>query len=295
VSDRPDDRLTDEEELARRVLLEAPPPRSGASFRDRLRDEFISGAIEVSGTREARGRARRKLTPIRGMVRRRRRASVWIAASLAAAAAVTIVIGTLNQGQKWMVTGVRGDGSVAVDGETVPLSDRAALNRLIVPGAEVKIPEGVEIDLVSGGVMALQLTRRTDLTIPPPPTRWINRRMEMHVRYGDIRMTTGPDFHGTRLNVFTPEASVEVVGTTLAVIVQTNGTCVCVLEGAARVGRMTPNGPTDIQPVRGGRLRFVWKENRPPSSDHMRDMERIRLAQFRDAQRPWLEGTPASD
>ena len=294
MNDRPDDRLSEEDERVRRALLDAPPPRADDAFRERLRDAFVSGAIEVSGTREARVRSRRRTVPIRGLAPRSR-APVWIAASLAAAAAITIVIGTLNQGQKWMVTGVRGEGAVAVDGETVPLSDRTALNRLIVPGAEVKIPDGVEIDLVSGGVMALQLTRRTDLTIPPPPTRWINRRTEIHVRYGDIRMTTGPDFHGTRLNVVTPEAAVEVVGTTLAVIVQTNGTCVCVLEGTARVGRMTPNGPTDIQPVSGGRLRFVWKENRPPSSDHMRDMERIKLAQFRDTQRPWLEGTPAPD
>ncbi len=292
MNERPDDRLTEEEDRARRVLLDAPPPRADAAFRERLRDAFVSGAIEVSGTREARGRARRKTSPIR--LAPRSRAPVWIAASLAAAAALTIVIGTLNQGQKWMVTGVRGEGMVAVDGETVSLSDRAALNRLIVPGAEVKIPDGVEVDLVSDGVLALQLSRRTDLTIPPPPTRWINRRSEIHVRYGDIRMTTGPKFHGTRLNVVTPEAAVEVIGTTLAVIVQTNGTCVCVLEGTAQVGRMAENGASDMQPVHGGHLRFVWKEDRPPSSDHMRDMERVKLAEFRDAQRPWLEGTPTA-
>ena len=293
MNERPDDRLSEEEDRARRALLDAPPPRADAAFRERLRESFVSGAIEVSGTREARDRARRKTSPIR--LPRRSRAPVWIAASLAAAAALTIVVGTLNQGQKWMVTGVRGEGMVAVDGETVPLSDRTALNRLIVPGAEVKLPEGVEIDLVSDGVMALQLSRRTDLTIPPPPTRWINRRSEIHVRYGDIRVTTGRRFHGTRLNVVTPEAAVEVVGTTLAVIVQTNGTCCCVLEGTAQVGRMAENGPTDMQPVTGGHLRFVWKENRPPSSDHMRDMERVKLAEFRDAQRPWLEGTPAAN
>ena len=292
MNERPEDRLSEEEAGARRALLDSPPPRADTAFRARLQDDFVSGAIEVSGTREARSRARRKTLPIRGLTPRSR-ARVWIAASVAAAAALTIVIGTLNQGQKWMVTGVRGDGIVLVDGESAPASDRTALNRLIVPGAEVKLPDGVEIDLVSNGAMALQLSRRTNLTIPPPPTRWINRHTEIHVRYGDIRMTTGPRFHGTRLNVVTPEAAVEVVGTTLAVIVQTNGTCVCVLEGTAQVGRVGTDGPTDMQPVHGGRLRFIWKEDRPPSSDHMRDMERIKLAELRDAQRPWLEGTPA--
>jgi len=294
VSERDDDRLSEEEARTRRAILEDAPPLADAAFRERLRDAFVSGAIEVSGTREARGRARRRVTPIRGLAPRNR-APVWIAAAVAAAAVLMIVVGTLNQGSKWMVTGVRGDGTVAVDGEQVALSDRTTLNRLLVPGAEVKIPEGVEIDLVTDGVMALALTRRTDLTIPPPPTRWINRRTEIHIRYGDIRMTTGPKFHGTHLGVFTPEAAVDVTGTTLAVIVQTNGTCVCVLEGTAQVGRMAENGPTDMQPVHGGRLRFVWKENRPPSSDHMRDVERIKLAEFRDAQRPWLIGTPAAN
>jgi len=79
------------------------------------------------------------------------------------------------------------------------------------------------------------------------------------------------------------------------VIVQTNGTCVCVLEGTAKVGRMVAGVPTDMQPVPGGRLRFVWKGNRPPSYDHMRDMERAKLAEFRDAQRPWLEGAPTHE
>jgi len=292
VNERPDDRLTEEAERARRVLLDAAPPRAGSAFRERLKDEFVTGAIEVSGTREARGRARRKTLPIYGL-RPRSRAPVWIAASVAAAAALTIVIGTLNQGTKWLVTGVRGEGMVAVDGEQVSLSDRTALNRLLVPGAEVKIPDGVEIDLVSDGAMALQLTRRTDLTLPPPPARWINRHTEVHVRYGDIRVTTGPKFHGTRLDVVTPDAAVNVTGTTLAVIVQTNGTCVCVLEGVARVGRMVDGLPTDVQPVPGGRLRFVWKGDKPPSTDHMRDMERAKLTEFRDAQRPWLQGAPA--
>jgi len=292
VNERPDDRLSEEAERARRALLDAPPPRADAAFRERLRDEFVTGAIEVSGTREARGRARRKTTPIRGL-KPRSRAPVWVAASVAMAAALTIVIGTLNQGQKWLVTGVRGEGIVAVDGEQVSLSDRTTLNRLLVPGAEVKIPDGVEIDLVSDGVMALQLTRRTDMTIPPPPSRWINRHTDMYVRYGDIRVTTGPKFPGTHLEVVTPDAAVDVTGTTLAVIVQTNGTCVCVLEGTAQVGRMVSGtGATDMQPVPGGRLRFVWKGDKPPSTDHMRDMERTKLTEFRDAQRPWLDGAP---
>ena len=292
MNERPDDRLSEEEERARRALLEASPPRADVAFRERIRDEFVTGAIEVSGTREARGRARRKTIPIRGL-QPRKRAPVWIAASVALAAALTIVVGTLNQGQKWLVTGVRGEGTVAVDGDYVALSDRTSLNRLLVPGAEVKIPDGVEIDLLSGGVMALQLTRRTNMTIPPPPARWINRRIEMHVRYGDIRVTTGPKFHGTHLEVVTPDAAVDVTGTTLAVIVQTNGTCVCVLEGTAKVGRVVAGvGPTDMQPVSEGRLRFVWKGDRAPSTDHMREMERIKLAEFRDAQRPWLEGAP---
>ena len=294
MNERPDEQPTEEEERIKRALLEASPPAAPPTFRERLKESFVSGAIEVSGTAEARGRARRKAAPVRGLSPRSR-APVWVAAAAAAAALLTIVIGTLNQGQKWMVTGVRGEGTVSVDGQPVSLSDRTTLNRLLVPGAEVKLPDGVEIDLVTGGTMALQLTRRAEMTLPPPPARWINRRTEIHVRYGDIRVTTGPKFQGSRLEVITPDADVDVTGTTLAVIVQTNGTCCCVLEGEARVGRMAAGVPTDMQPVTSGRLRFIWKGNRPPSFDHMRDMERIKLAEFRDAQRPWLEGAPTPE
>jgi ferric-dicitrate binding protein FerR (iron transport regulator) len=292
MKNREDERPADDDQRARHALHDAPPPRSDDDFRARVKKDFVSGAIEVTGTREARGRARRKSLrlPSYGP---RVRAGTWVAAGAAAAAAIVLVVGTLNQGPDWWVTGVRGEGMMTVDGQPVALTDRDAMRRLLVPGAEIALPKGAELDLCSDGTVALQLSTGASITLPPPPARWIGRDMELHARAGEIRFTTGPRFPGVDLWVHTPIAAIEVTGTTLAVIVQGNGTCVCVLEGTAKVGKLADGLPTDMQPVTGGNLRFIYKGDRPSAMDEMRPWERTRLADFRQSQRPWLQGAAA--
>lgn len=277
-----------DEERARRALADLPEPRADAAFRARLKEDFVSGAIEVRGTREARERARRPVVrfPSAG---RRGPAGIWAAVAVAAAASFVLLAGTLNQGHRWWVAGARGDGVVLVNGQPITIADRTALDRAIVPGAEIEIPAGAEIDLCSDGILGMQLTDGADLTVPPTPHRWFDRRSELHIRKGEVRFTTGSQFPGSHLQIHTPDAAVEIVGTTFAVIAQTNGTCVCVLEGVAKVGRLVNEKGADMEPIPGGHLRFVYRDARTPSAlDDMRPWERGLLAQFRESMKPWL-------
>lgn len=289
------ERLGLEAERARAALRSCPPLRADAAFRERLKQEFVSGAIEVTGGKERRPRANGhgRIAPFSER-RRRVPAVVWAAACLAAAAALVVVFGALNRGPTWWVTAARGDGSVRVDGQPVDLNDRDAMRRLMVPGAEIEVIGNAELDLCSNGVLAVQLAPGTSMTLPPPPARWFGRRTELHARSGELRLTTGPKFPGVQLAILSPTAAVEVKGTTFAVIIEEAGTCVCVYDGTALVGRQRGGEFTDMSAVPGGMRRYVYKDERASDLHDMRDEERVKLASFRESQRPWLEedGTP---
>lgn len=287
-------------ERARAALRAAPPLRADPSFRERLKQEFVSGAIEVTGTKVRRPRADGedrdvRLTPFPPRRRRGVPTLAWMGASLAAAAAIAVVFLSLNRGPMWWVTAARGEGSIRVDGQTIALGDRDAMRRLLVPGAEIEMSGNAELDLCSDGVVAIQLTPGTRMTLPPPPGRWIGRHTELYARSGELRVTTGRKFHGARLAVMSPTAAVEITGTTLAVIIEDAGTCVCVYEGTAMVGRQRGGEFSDMRVVPGGMRRYLYQDERADDLHPMRGDERIKLASFRESQRPWLEAAETAD
>jgi ferric-dicitrate binding protein FerR (iron transport regulator) len=93
----------------------------------------------------------------------------------------------------------------------------------------------------------MQLSPGTDMVLPNPPGRWFGKSARASVDRGHLRLTTGRHFDGSRLAITTPDATIHVTGTTLAVIAEEAGTCVCVLDGTAHVrprrGAMTPVPP----------------------------------------------------
>jgi len=102
-----------------------------------------------------------------------------------------------------------------------------------------------------------------------------------------VRAVTGPAFHGARLAVETPEARVEVTGTTLAIICEPTGTCVCVLDGRVRVGTRGGAGMADVS---AGRRRYVFSDGRPDESAAMRPNEHVALGEFRARAMPMMGG-----
>jgi len=257
---------TPAEARARDAVRALPPPAADAAFRARLKADFVAGSI-APPVRAA------TIVPLRSAFTWRR-AFVPLAA---AAAAVLVIAGVLNRGAPWHLMAVAGDGVAVVDGVPVPLGHADELARRLVPGARVRVPETATVELASMGTLAIQLTPGTDLTVPAVPGRWWARRVAAEIRSGEIRVTSGRRFKGARLAIETPAASVELSGTTLAVICDPEGTCVCVLEGHARVG---PRGGA-MMSVPGGMRRFVFLDARAPELATMREIEHVKLGEMR--------------
>jgi ferric-dicitrate binding protein FerR (iron transport regulator) len=264
-----------EEREAQRALRGLSRPAADPEFQARLRRSFADGAIQPAllGGSESVGSSRARV--LRGPWFADRRAQV----SLAIAAAVVVVtILVLNRPARWVVTETRGEGIAMVDGQAILLNHRDQLSAALRPGARVRVPIGTQIEIASGGLL-IQLNADTDATLPRAPGRWFGRKVLAAIRGGELRITTGRQFRGAQLAIESPEARIEVTGTTLAVIREPAGTCVCVLEGRVRVG---PAGG-DMAEVESGQLRFVFSDGRDPKNDDMRPVEREALSALKDS------------
>jgi hypothetical protein len=80
---------------------------------------------------------------------------------------------------------------------------------------------------------------------------------------------------------------VKVNGTTLAVIMEPTGTCVCVLEGEVMVGaRGDAAGPEGsgggaMMPISAGHRGYIFRDGRTPERADIRPEELTSLARFR--------------
>jgi ferric-dicitrate binding protein FerR (iron transport regulator) len=201
----------------------------------------------------------------------------WVAA-FAAAAILTIAALSLNRAPRWTALPSAGAGTLVVNGVELPLHDTAGLTRRLRSGARVRLQSTQELDLVSSGLLALELTPGTEMLLPSPPGRWFGRAARASVIRGNLRLTTGRRFDGSRLAITTPEATVHVTGTTLAVIAEPTGTCVCVLEGTAQV-RPHRGAMTEVTP---GTRCDVARGDQAPRMGDIRGVERPKLLDLRE-------------
>jgi ferric-dicitrate binding protein FerR (iron transport regulator) len=244
------------------------PPQADPSFRERLKHEFVSGSFAD----------RPRVVPI--PPRRTRRRLRW-AFGIAAAAACVTVVAALNQPPRWTALPSAGTGHLVVNGTPVPIHETAELTRRLEPGARVRLECTADLDLVSSGLIAMQLSPGTELVLPSPPGRWFGRSANASVARGLLRVTTGRRFSGARLAITTPEAMIRVTGTTLAVIAEPAGTCVCVLEGAALV---RPHRGETTRISSGSRCEVPRGAHRSAMGE-MRGTERPKLLDLRDRMR----------
>jgi hypothetical protein len=200
-----------------------------------------------------------------------------------------------NRGAQWRVVQVVGTGFVQADGEPIPVERSELLAQRIHPGVELVVPETASLQISAGSDLAMEILPGTRLTIPPPPPHWFFRQSEFWARGGELRLTTGPTFQGAKLAVHTADAMILVKGTTLAVIMEPTGTCVCVLEGEVMVGaRGESAGPEGsggdaMMPVTSGQRGYVFRDGRTPERADIRPTELVALAKFRALQYDLLE------
>jgi ferric-dicitrate binding protein FerR (iron transport regulator) len=296
VNDR-DDQLTPEAERAMRAIhaAGAEPPRADSAFRGRLREEFVSGRLGGGAERAPEGdraerRPRLDRVPER-MPRPWYRRPIPAFAALAAAAMVAVYVGNAaNRGPAWTVVEASGSGVVTVDGDPIPIERTDMLADRMKPGVEVEVPETGKLEILSPGTLLVELTPGTKLTIPPPPPRFLARQGELWTRAGLLRITTGPMFAGATLDVHTPDAHTRITGTTVAIIMEETGTCVCVLEGTVHVGPQSGGPMMSIGPGHRG---YVFRDGSPPVTDRIRETELVSLARFRSTRLHMLGGEPS--
>ena len=253
-----------------------------AEFRARLRNGFIAGELPESVTaRELR------VVPPSGATTTPRSASPrprprpagrrWRSLAPLAAAAALLIVMALDRAPAWHVTAVNGDGVAVIDQQPIPLTHGDQLSAALHPGARVRVPDGAEIEIMAGRALAVRMLSGTDAIVPPAPSRWLKRHVTARIDHGQWRITTGPAFAGAQLEIETPHADVMVTGTTLSVICEPQGTCVCVFEGHVRVGHT----PSDLVMVEHGHLRYMWADGGEPKSADIRPVEEQELGRFR--------------
>ena len=249
---------------AKAELRRLSRPLPDDAFRARLKREFVAGTMtSPAGDLVPLGRTRRSM-------------GGWFGA-LAAAAAI-IAVSVMNRGPQWEVRAVAGAGVVNIDGRSVALDDAPQLTRLLRAGARMAVPESAQIDLALQGYILMQVTGGTEATLPGGFGRWFGRSAEGTLESGELRVTTGPRFHGVHLLMRTPETFAEVAGTTFALIRNADSSCVCVLEGAISMSGRT--SPADT--VRAGFRRSVYGDGRVPRVEAIRPMEVMKLTMLRD-------------
>jgi ferric-dicitrate binding protein FerR (iron transport regulator) len=291
VSDLRDEGFSPEGERARRAIRagEPEPPRADAAFRERLRGDFVSGRLDAAGERspgsERGGRLRQTAATEPGRPWFRRPLPAM--AALAAAAMLAVFMADFaNRGPDWTLLEAAGTGEVVIDGDAIPIHRADLLAERIKPGVEVEVPATGTLEILSPKTLLVELTPGTKLTIPPPPPRYFNRNAELWTRAGLLRLTTGPSFSGARLDLHTPDAVTRITGTTIAVIMEPMGTCVCVLEGEVDVG---PQSGGPMMAVGAGRRGYVFRDGRPLATDSIRETEMLSLARFRSTRIHILE------
>ena len=238
MNDRPGNHM-DDESIAK-IVRDLPAAQADPAFRDRLRSAFVSGEFDAPSDRAP---ARRGL-------------QWWMWFVPATAAAVVIALIMLSGGPALRVLETAGSGYVRIDGTPVQLEDRGKIGDSLRPGARIVMAKGATLDLVADGVVLYEITSGTRMTLPETPGRWFGRAVTCSLFVGEIRVKTGTQFRGASLRVFTPDGIVDVTGTLLSIQCDAGGTCVCVLEGTARVGV----DEADLEPVPPGSRKIMLKD-----------------------------------
>jgi hypothetical protein len=247
MNERNDMNLTPEEQRLQAAVRGLAEVRADQAFRDDLRERFITGDIDG-------GRAPENVVPLdRGGNRRR----LWAAAIPVLAAILAFVFLTAGE-PAWELKSVTGTGTLRIDGQTAAADDFDRIAELVGPGARIEIPGTAELELILGKVMVFGIIRDSDVTLPAEapgdPTPFTTT-----VAHGELLVKTGPAFGGERLLILTSEGRIELTGTTVAVNKGDGFTCVCVLEGTARIGKDT----ADLEEVSAGYRKVMFADGSP--------------------------------
>lgn len=262
MTDREDTQLTPEEESLREEIRGLTELQAAPEFRERLVQEFVTGSLDEPPGGHG---------PVRPSPGR-----WWRRTLVPACAAALFVLVMLSQGPPWSLLSITGEGEVVVNDTAVSASQRNELARLIGPRARIKVPEGVQLQLVCPNVLLVRITPNTEMTVPQAPRRWFRGTLEGWVGKGEILIRTGPEFPGQELMVETSEGRIVVSGTTISVYKADDFTCVCVLAGEALIGKDLAS----LETIPSGMRKVMFADGRPPLVTEIATEHEVGLRRF---------------
>ena len=242
MSERNDMKLTPEERRLQEAIRGLAEVRADDGFSERLRGQFISGNFG-------------EVVPLEKKSNRRH---LMLGAAISSMAALLAFLLLSGGDPAWTLRSVTGTGSILVNGQSVDATDFAALEDLVEPGARFVVPATAEIELRLGKVMVFGIIRDSDVTIPAKP-EGDESRYTATVTVGELLVKTGPAFPGEELLILTSEGRIELTGTTIAVNKGDGFTCVCVLEGTAKIGKDV----ADLEEVAAGYRKVMFADGSP--------------------------------
>lgn len=195
---------------------------------------WLAGRMPLSPPRpEARRRARLSFlsaasnSPAAAPPSRARRVLVW----LAAAAALLLVTLHGPEPDRWRV---RPDGPLVLDGAEFELGEEDRLAAALEHSGRLE-SRATRARLVLGGVLEFELLPGTTLEVPPLPELDGLAPLDFELARGEVFLRTRAGYPGNPVRVRTDLAEIQLSGTTVGVLADEEGTCVCVAEGAVRV------------------------------------------------------------
>ncbi len=261
------DSLTPETASAEEAVRSLRPVSARPEFKGRLRAEFAEG----------------RLQPRLALVKREPAGGAWKGAFLifASAAVAAYIVLQLNAGPDWQVRKVQGSGQIRVDGHRYSAGKPADYAALLRPGSRIQLTGAASLQVAAADNLIMEIAPGSDISLPRAPGRWWDRQGLANIRAGELRITTGRAFPGAGLLVVSPDTHVMVTGTTLAVICDNGGTCVCVCEGQVKVGRELDS----MVVVPQGHLRYTPRDGSAAHAADIRPTERVALSDLRDKAR----------
>jgi ferric-dicitrate binding protein FerR (iron transport regulator) len=124
------------------------------------------------------------------------------------------------------------------------------------------------------------MLQSTEIELPLPPGRWFGKTRTLRLTDGEIYGTTAPGGLGFVLQIETPEATGQLLGTTFATFRTEEGTCFCLWSGTLEV---TPSHSSEPVRVPVEHKFYVYTDGTTSEFLPIDDMERMKLSMTHDA------------
>lgn len=269
MNERDDMEIDSGQREVQETLRQVAPVRPDPEFRSRLREQFLSGAIA-----EGQDVPDAPAAPVA-----RPRSWWWAALPIAAALVVSFLVA--DRGPAWQLHAVQGAGEVTVDGAQIVAGGDMTFDD------EVAMSTGDDtgLQIASQGILLLEIAPHSEVVLPRAPRRWLRRTMTARVNSGELRVKSGSGFPGRRLVVETDEGRTVMIGTTISVYKGADFTCVCVLEGIARIGRDEDH----LDAIPAGMRKVMFADGRDPLVTEIEPHHKVDLELFEQSagQFPW--------